>query len=386
MRILESFYPLVRFSFVCCFLLPFKVQCMPLSASELSVAIRGLRGGYSGRSGGSWSGRTNNSSNNRNGGNYNRNRSRNRSGMGTMGKVLGGLALGLMGFALLGMLAPGLLGGAACGACCPLLAGFFCGGAGATAYAASQQKNQNSYDYYNAPEYSSYQDGPFEDNVSRVKLEVDTLRQHSNQTLNNTALAVPTAMPFSGEYIASYIDGGKSRQANIQLVFTLVDGVDKMGGGCFHISGSGRDIDGTTTIEQGVANMDGTSWWVERTVSGEIGLRVLSRGKFDFTNHTFTGTWLSNTFQNGSYLSFQRSSSPLSDNNMPMPPTTNAPTVTAGTVFSSGNHTAPQSQYGHNFPIQSQNQPIVVGTVVEHQPTTTHPPNVQSITVMGQIL
>ncbi len=384
MIILEACLPLVRFAIVCSFLFPFKVQCMSSSASELSLIIRGLRGGYSGRSSGSWrSGRTNYSNNNHNGGNYNRNRSRNRSGMGTMGKILGGLALGLMGFALLGIFAPGLFGGAACGACCPFLAGIFCGGAGASAYAASQQRNRNSNDYYNAPEYSSYQDGAFEDNVSRVKLEVDTLRQYSSQAPNYTAIAVPIVTPFSGEYVASYVDGGKTRQANIQLMFSS-NNDNKMGGGYFQISGSGNDIDGTTTIEQGVANMDGTAWWVEKTVIGEIGLRVLSRGKFDFTNHTFTGTWLSNTFQAGSYISFQRSSSLFSDNKMAMP--INAPTVMEGTVVSNGNYTVPPSQYGHTSPIPSQNQPIVVGTVVENQSTTTNSPTVNPIIVMGQTL
>ncbi len=343
MRVMKLLPPFIGTVSVCCLFLLYKEEYAESSTSIVSLNKRSLRGGSRGRGRSSFrSGRkwrssrkwgSSGSSWGSSGGSWGSSRSSwGKKDARKAGIIAAFLIIAVVICCLIAPICCGLstFGGClgAIGACCVLCC-----------MTRSQRSRQS-------------RDDGFEDNVSRVKLEVDSLRQYSSQAPNYTAIAVPIVTPFSGEYVASYVDGGKTRQVNLQLMFTPVDGVDKMGGGYFQISGSGNDIDGTTTIEQGVANMDGTAWWVEQTVTGEIGLRVLSRGKFDFTNHTFTGTWLSNTFQTGSYISFQRSSSLFSDNKMAMP--TNAPTVMAGV-----------GEY--------EDVPLLVGTLVENQSTTYQP-------------
>ena len=190
----------------------------------------------------------------------------------------------------------------------------------------------------------------FEDYVTSVEQEVDSLRKNSDQAPNHTATAVPIVKPFSGEYDASYIERGETRSVNIELIFTPIHGNGKTERGYFRISGNGKDPYAETKIEKGIANMDGTAWWVEETVSGKIGIKVISRGKFDFTKHTFKGTWYSDTAKKGRYSYFQRKTSTLDGNKMST--LTNAPTIIEGTGAYEGT-------------------PLVVGTIVENQYTTT---------------
>ena len=65
-------------------------------------------------------------------------------------------------------------------------------------------------------------------------------------------------------------------------------------------------INGNTILEDGHVNYDGTAWWKERTITEHVGLTVLSRGAFNFTNCTFNGSWLvKDTMDGGNYTLFE---------------------------------------------------------------------------------
>jgi len=149
----------------------------------------------------------------------------------------------------------------------------------------------------------------FDENVQRAKLEIETSR-----TMHPT-ISPPSTTPYSGEYITSYVDGGVAHSATLTIQFT-----DLHNNTGYKLSGRGKDVDGTTLIEDGHANYDGTVWWRERTVTGDVGLQILSRGKFDFSKSTLDGTWFASSGQGGSYLAFH-----ANWNQQTTHPTPNAP-------------------------------------------------------------
>ena len=104
--------------------------------------------------------------------------------------------------------------------------------------------------------------------------------------------------PHSGEYTTEYVDRGITRSGTLTLEFSDND----MNG--YTISGKGSDVDGETVIEDGHANYDGMAWWVERNMTGDVGMQVLSTGTFDFDAHTFQGDWHSSTGVRGAFKSF----------------------------------------------------------------------------------
>merc|ERR1712157_161646 len=73
--------------------------------------------------------------------------------------------------------------------------------------------------------------------------------------------------------------------------------------------GSGRkiDVDGDSYLEDGFVRVrDGKCWWTERFTSGDdIGLRVLSKGIFDFKEQEFAGSWETSSRHSGEYTTFQ---------------------------------------------------------------------------------
>lgn len=341
-----------------------------------------------------------------------------------------------LGLALLAILFPAAMGGC----CLPLLAGLCC------SLAASQlqsqprhlqssmndnNKNDNRYhpeycsqdgggndsgDYYatqesgvpittnNAgnpflqfPESSSpLSDTDFEHCARRAKQEVEG----SSFSIDDNHKS-PSCTPFSGSYATSYVDRttGVQHDATLQIFFSP----DFYGRG-YKLSGQGHDIDGPTVIEEGHVNYNGTAWWNERTISGDVGLKVVSRGTFDFSQGTFQGTWLANSGEQGAYIQFRAlvagagevhsstfnsinkinknnnredsivmgtvatsiSSSSAQHHTYAMPPRSDTiPVVTASQVASSSIHT--QSMNGGSHVI-----PIVYGTPVT-QPTTSSP-------------
>eukprot|EP00804_Cyclotella_cryptica_P030236 CCRYP_017106-RA/>CCRYP_017106-RA protein AED:0.38 eAED:0.38 QI:0/0/0/1/0/0/3/0/104 len=63
--------------------------------------------------------------------------------------------------------------------------------------------------------------------------------------------------------------------------------------GGYEIRGEGSDADGTTKVTDGFIAYDGSGWWLE--ASFLTGLKVLSKGTFDFANNTFSGSWRSSS-------------------------------------------------------------------------------------------
>lgn len=310
-------------------LILFSVVSPEMGLAELirgSSKSRFLRGGsYSsgGRSSYSY-----HSSSGGGGSNYswNRNRNYNRNGGnyrgGGFGRALGGFAFAVMGLAFLGL----LLGGGGLSACCAALC---CGAAGAAVGASAGAGGSNyNRNYYNGPHQPGYMNSNFngfpqqnfDQQVQQAKRDVEN--SFSTQGQGN-------AQPFSGQYTTSFIDPESGTRHNASLCLFFTPDPQRQG---FRISGQGSDIDGSTIIEDGFAKYDGTCWWIERTITGDVGLLVLSRGRFNFHQNTFEGTWLANSMISGPYLSFSPISMPSQQQSLNS--AGNVPVVTAVAVGS----------------------------------------------------
>lgn len=136
----------------------------------------------------------------------------------------------------------------------------------------------------------------FEEAVSKAKADVE---QKSRATLSYERLT-----PHSGEYTTEYVDRGTTRTGTITLTFN-----DESSDG-YILSGNGVDCDGESIITEGQANYDGTAFWKEKTKTGDVGMQVLSTGKFDFKARTFIGEWHSSTGIKGTYTSFSAKEEP----------------------------------------------------------------------------
>ena len=136
----------------------------------------------------------------------------------------------------------------------------------------------------------------FQSQVAKAKMSVEQSPR--------TTLSYERVIPHSGEYTLEYKDRAMTRTGGILLKFQD-NGTDG-----YTISGDGHDADGSTNIEEGHANYDGTAWWREINVSGDVGMQVLSTGTFDFSSHTFEGEWKSSTQVSGKYVSFWAKDAP----------------------------------------------------------------------------
>ena len=68
-----------------------------------------------------------------------------------------------------------------------------------------------------------------------------------------------------------------------------------------------RSDDGTNKIQKGLVTYNGKAYWVDECTSsttGNVGLKVLSKGTFNFKAGTFTGSWTASSSISGYYLSF----------------------------------------------------------------------------------
>jgi hypothetical protein len=103
--------------------------------------------------------------------------------------------------------------------------------------------------------------------------------------------------PKSGTYECKYKQNRKTKEGTVLLYFT-----EDNGG--YELSGSTTDENGVTNIDEGFATYDGKAWWKESSITGESGLQVLNKGKFDFSTHSFEGEWWANTGISGKFVSF----------------------------------------------------------------------------------
>lgn len=104
---------------------------------------------------------------------------------------------------------------------------------------------------------------------------------------------------YGGTFDSRYSDRGKTLEAELRLRLT------NDGSGGYTIEGEGSDVDGTTKVTDGYISYSGNAWWLEETLSGQdAGLKILSKGTFDFSNNSFSGTWRSSSKYQGKYVSF----------------------------------------------------------------------------------
>jgi len=176
-------------------------------------------------------------------------------------------------------------------ACFPCLGALCCG---ASLAAAAGAKFDDKFNYQNNVFQSNKNKSSnpnFEQAVRRAKEEVER---------PSTIIPYqPQQQPYSGQYTTTFIDpeSNVSHNAALCLFFTP-------SGNGYRIGGQGSDIDGNTIVEDGFAAFDGNAWWRERTISGDVGLHVLSRGIFHYPSKTFQGTWLASSMVTGPYVSF----------------------------------------------------------------------------------
>ena len=104
---------------------------------------------------------------------------------------------------------------------------------------------------------------------------------------------------YGGTFDSKYSDRGKTLSAEMKLHLT------NDGASGYSVTGEGSDADGTTKVTDGFISYGGNAWWLEETFSGQdAGLKILSKGTFDFTTNTFSGTWRSSSKYQGKYVSF----------------------------------------------------------------------------------
>mmetsp|Transcript_1557 Transcript_1557/g.2134 ORF Transcript_1557/g.2134 Transcript_1557/m.2134 type:complete len:331 (-) Transcript_1557:367-1359(-) len=263
----------------------FLVVILGFALLELSAEVdhRILRGGSYSNGGSSshssWSsGGSHYNNNGRNSNYYN-----NGNGIGFAGFILA-----LMFFCFI---VPGLC--MAAFVCFPCLSALCCGtGLGAAAMTNFNKNDHDHFNYQNNLNHTS-NNPMFDQAVQRAK---DEIRRQSSTT---SFQSQPQAQPYSGQYTTSFVDPDSkvSHNASLCLFFTPTNGG-------FQIAGQGSDIDGNTVVEEGFATYDGAAWWRERTISGDVGLEVLSRGTFHYPSQTFQGTWMASTMVTGPYASF----------------------------------------------------------------------------------
>ena len=163
-----------------------------------------------------------------------------------------------------------------------------------------------------------------------------TIRRHKQQTCGG-------ASPTNGTYTSVYYDTGGSERITffsaIQMQFEpiqnprrVAEAVDRYKGAgtdslasmengddnpptavdvsCWRITGQGNDSDGSFVISEGFVVASGSAYWIEEPMplnhlssnssnstqnTTNNRALILNRGKFDFADHSFTGTWISNT-------------------------------------------------------------------------------------------
>lgn len=110
----------------------------------------------------------------------------------------------------------------------------------------------------------------------------------------------PPFETLSGTFDMSYTDRGKQFRGHVclELKNNERDG--------YIVTGTTSDADGSATIIEGLVTYEGDAWWVDEVFSGnDIGLKVLSTGKFDWLTNNFQGGWRANTGRTGQYSTFQ---------------------------------------------------------------------------------
>lgn len=132
-----------------------------------------------------------------------------------------------------------------------------------------------------------------------------------------TAESSPPPIVFQSydeDYYIKYEDRGKTRSGlvKIRLKNNGIDG--------YYIGGMCADADGCATITEGHVSYSGDAWWVQEILEEDeerCGLRVFSRGAFDFPANTFAGRWVANTGTRGNYLKFKRNSFSITSSGAP---------------------------------------------------------------------
>ncbi len=162
----------------------------------------------------------------------------------------------------------------------------------------------------------------------------------------------PPFETYSGTFDMSYVDQGNQCRGNVTLELKRNERT-----GYYDVSGTTSDADGTAYITEGFVTYGGDAWWVDEVRSGnDIGLKVLTTGKFDWSTNSFEGSWRANTGQSGLYSSFESTSVTK----------TFAPVTTATLTNATPAATAPTMSAVVATPvIESYSQPPIVTAVAE---------------------
>jgi hypothetical protein len=166
----------------------------------------------------------------------------------------------------------------------------------------------------------------------------------------------PPFETYSGTFDMSYMDRGKQFRGNVILELK-----NNQSGG-YTVSGTTSDADGSAVIIEGLVTYGGDAWWVDEVHSGnDIGLKVLTTGKFDWSTNNFQGAWRSNTGESGRYSSFQ-----ATNVSKTFAPVTPAATVVTAPVMTAVVATPVIPSYDQKTPIVTavaeSSSPVIVAT------------------------
>lgn len=144
--------------------------------------------------------------------------------------------------------------------------------------------------------------------VEKAKGDADAYSSSSNKG--------PDHEPQSGTYITRYVDRGNNCGGEARLQF-----VDSSDGRGYMISGTSKDEDGESIVNEGFASYDGEkAWWKDTCVTGDVGMSVLNEGSFNFKTNTFSGKWTSSTGVSGKFTSFSFVDTPAAGEEQAPPP------------------------------------------------------------------
>eukprot|EP01083_Nonionella_stella_P112497 331015_1 len=145
----------------------------------------------------------------------------------------------------------------------------------------------------------------FDRAMSKARKEMNAF-QNSNATASmapDSPSLANTFESYDGDFYIKYEDCGKVRSGFMKIQLKKSGANNGYG-----ITGMCADADGYATITDGHVSCSGSAWWMQEALGeGEerSGLRVFSQGKFDFAASNFSGRWISNSGNQGSYSKFE---------------------------------------------------------------------------------
>ncbi|KAL9188830.1 hypothetical protein ACHAXT_007208 [Thalassiosira profunda] len=142
----------------------------------------------------------------------------------------------------------------------------------------------------------------FDHAVSEAKRRTNSSQNPASTSSSSDASTTPIFQCYDGDFYIKYEDGGHTRSGFVKIQLR------NNGNNGYEVHGMCADADGYATITDGYVSYSGEGWWVQEILDEDeerVGLKVFSKGQFDFDSKTFAGRWTANTGRKGKYLKFE---------------------------------------------------------------------------------